>query len=122
MMFAYQRAVHIGVGVYACRWKIVQPESATMTSPDPTTTRRGKNRSHIQIGGDTWKHRHEFARDELGVSDETVQRMNRKTLHTAGIAYVLIEERQRQAAARPPTQGTAAAAMPSAPGEVINVI
>ena len=48
-----------------------------------------KHRPHIELpDGDVLQPRREFARDELGVSDKTAQRMNLPTTYIGNLAYV----------------------------------
>jgi hypothetical protein len=80
-----------------------------MTHLDPTlparrdsttpAARRVRHRPHIQIDGDTWKPRSEFAHGELN-SEKTVARMNLRTAYIAGVAYDPVQESLREIAAR----------------------
>jgi hypothetical protein len=52
-------------------------------------TSTAARRPHIELpNGDVLEPRREFARDRLGVSDKTAQRMNLPTTYVGNVAYV----------------------------------
>jgi hypothetical protein len=56
---------------------------------DLTPTHAAARRPHIELpNGDVLEPRREFARDTLGVSDKTAQRMNLPTTYVGNLAYV----------------------------------
>jgi hypothetical protein len=50
--------------------------------------RHAKKRPHIKLADDVLVPRHEFAEDDLGVSDKTAARMNLPTTYIGNLAYV----------------------------------
>jgi hypothetical protein len=54
-----------------------------------TAKRRPRQGRRIKLGDDEAQPRHEFAEEDLGVSDRTAARMNLPTTYIGGLAYIL---------------------------------
>jgi hypothetical protein len=88
--------------------------TAAARAPRSKIRKPKKNLPPIEIDGETWKARKDFAAD-IGVCDLTAKRLNLRTVYLGGVAYVPVAEGLREIATRARRRNEAPREEPAAP-------
>ena len=80
--------------------EVVAPTDAGAARAPRSKVRQPKtNLPSIEIDGETWKARKDFATD-LGICDATVKRMNTRSILVGGVRYINVKETLHEIASR----------------------
>jgi hypothetical protein len=77
----------------------VEVATAAARAPRSRVRQPKTNLPAIEIAGETWKPRKDFAAD-IGVCDATAKRLNLRTVLVGGVAYVNVKDGLREIAGR----------------------